>query len=477
MTELAFLSATEQADLVRRKEVSPIELVDDAITRIEKLNPELNAVIYERFEKARSEAQSGELPDGPFRGVPILLKDLDGHSAGDPYYCGMRVLKEAGYVPNYDSYNFAKLRAAGFVFLGKTNCPELGLIPTTEPDSYGPTHNPWDPSRSPGGSSGGSAAAVASGMVAVATAGDGGGSIRIPASECGIVGLKPSRGRVSLGPDHGEMWEGLVHVGTVVRTVSDAAATLDVLAGEMPGDPYTAPPPARPFADEVGVDPGKLRIGLLTRAPAGLAEVHDDAKAAAEEAAALLSSLGHEVDDSHPAALHEELAEGFITMLSAQTQYELDYWSAKIGKPITVDDVEPHTWLVAEMGNAVPAPRYVAAIDSIYGLARRVSEWWVDHDLLLTPTIPEPPPPLGSIRETPEEPMRALIRSSQIIPFVGGFNVTGQPAISLPLHWNADGLPIGVQLVAAYGREDVLIRIASQLEEAQPWKDRRPPIS
>lgn len=476
MSELAFLPATEQAKLVRDKKVSPIELVDDAINRIEKLNPELNAVIHERFEKARSEAQSAALPDGPFHGVPMLLKDLDGHSAGDPLHCGMRVLKEAGYTPNYDSFNVAKLRAAGFVFLGKTNCSELGLIPTTEPDVYGATHNPWDTTRSPGGSSGGSAAAVASGMVAVASGGDGGGSIRIPASECGIVGLKPSRGRVSLGPDHGEQWEGLVHRGAVARTVADAASTLDVLAGEMAGDPYTAPPPQRRFAEEVGVDPGTLRIGLLTRPPAGLAEIHPDAIAAVDDAGRLLESLGHSLEDSYPAALDEELAEGVITMLSAQTQFELDYWGTKIGRAITADDVEPHTWLVAEMGNMVTAPRYVAAIDSIYSLARRVCEWWNDYDLLLTPTIPEPPPPLGNIRETPDEPMRALIRSSQIVPFVAGFNVTGQPAISLPLHWNEDGLPIGVQLAAAYGREDVLIRIAAQLEEARPWKDRRPPI-
>jgi amidase len=476
MSELAFLPATEQAKLVRDKKVSPIELVDDAITRIEKLNPELNAVIHERFEKARAEAQSSELPDGPFHGVPMVVKDLDGHSAGDPLHCGMRALKEAGYSPNYDSFNVAKLRAAGFVFVGKTNCSELGLIPTTEPDAYGPTHNPWDPSRSTGGSSGGSAAAVASGMVAVGSAGDGGGSIRIPASECGIVGLKPSRGRVSLGPDHGEQWEGLVHRGTVVRTVMDAAATLDVIAGEMAGDPYTAPPPARPYVEEVGVDPGKLRIGLLTRPPAGLGETHVDARTAAENAGRLLESLGHSVEDSYPGALDEELAEGFITMLSANTQFELDYWGAKIGKTLTADDVEPHTWLVAEMGNMVTAPRYVGAIDSIYALARRVSQWWDDFDLLLTPTIPEPPPLLGDIKESADEPMRALIRSSQIIPFVGGFNVTGQPAISLPLHWNEDGLPIGVQLVAAYGREDVLIRIASQIEEAQPWGERKPPI-
>ncbi|MDQ4064813.1 MAG: amidase [Actinomycetota bacterium] len=475
MPELAFLSALEQAALVRSGEVSPVELVDDAIARIEKFNPELNAVIYTRFDQARAEA-AGEIPDGPFRGVPMLVKDLDGHSAGDPYHAGMAALKAAGYTPTHDTYNVAKLRAAGFVFLGKTNCSELGLLPTAEPLAYGPTRSPWDATRSSGGSSGGSAVAVATGMVAVATAGDGGGSIRVPASMCGIFGLKPSRGRVSVGPDHGEMWEGLVHRGALTRGVADAAAVLDVIAGEMPGDPYTAPPPARSFADEVGVSPGELRIGVTTRVPAGLAETQPDAVAAVDSAVRLLESLGHRVEEAHPAALDEDLAEGFITMLAASTRFELDYWGTRIGRVLTAADVEPHTWMLAEMGNEVTAPHYVGAIDSLHALARRVSEWWTEYDVLLTPTVPEPPPPLGAYDVTPDDPMRALVKASQVIPFVGGFNVTGQPAMSVPLYWNDEGLPIGVQLVAAYGREDVLIRLGSQLEEAQPWADRRPPI-
>src|SRR5881409_3063501 len=276
--ELALLDATAQAELVRQRHVSPRELVDAAIARIERLNPKLNAVIIQRFEKARAEAAAPDLPAGPFRGVPFLLKDLVCHSAGDPYHAGMRLLRELEWVERYDTYLAARFRAAGFVFLGRTNVPELGPAPTTEPVAYGPTRNPWDTSRSPGGSSGGSAAAVAAGLVPVAHANDGGGSIRIPSSECGLVGLKPSRGRTSLGPDVGEGWGGLSVEHVVARSVRDTAAVLDAVAGYLPGDPYTAPPPARPFRDEVGAAPGKLRVGLLVKAPAGQTEVHPSAR-------------------------------------------------------------------------------------------------------------------------------------------------------------------------------------------------------
>ncbi len=249
--ELAALDATAQADLVRRRALQPIELVDAAIARIERLNPPLNAVITPLFEKARAAARSPQLPDGPFRGVPTLLKDLGAHSAGDPFHAGMRFLRALHWNAPEESYITAKLRAAGFIVLGKTNTPELGLLPTTEPEAYGATHNPWDPRHSPGGSSGGAAAAVAAGLVPAAHATDGGGSIRIPASHCGLVGLKPSRGRISLGPDVGERWAGCAVENAVTRSVRDTAAILDVLAGAMPGDPYTAPPPARPSSQRL----------------------------------------------------------------------------------------------------------------------------------------------------------------------------------------------------------------------------------
>lgn len=478
MSELAWLSATEQAELVRKKEVSPVELVDDAINRIEKLNPELNAVIIERFDKARVEAE-GTLPDGPFRGVPAVLKDLDGASEGDPHHCGMKYLKDMNWIESGDSYSVAGLRATGCVFLGKTNCPELGLVPTTEPEAYGPTHNPWDTSRSPGGSSGGTAAAVASGMVALGTAGDGGGSIRIPASECGLVGLKPTRGRVSLGPDHGELWNGLVVRGTLTRTVLDTATAMDAMARYWPGDPYYAPPFERPLAEEIGRDPGPLRIGFTTKAPAAMAETQPDCSAAVQDAAQLLESLGHAIDESAPGALYEvDVTEWVINLVGANLSQELDHWERRTGKPLDLNQLELGTRVFAEMGTTVIARDYLNAVEAVHTLSRATAQWWDDgYDLLLTPTIPEPPPVLGQFKATDENPLQAMLRSGSIVPFVAPFNLTGQPGISLPLYWNAEGLPIGVQLVAAYGKEDVLIRIASQLEEARPWKGKRPPVS
>ena len=478
MSELAWLSATEQAELVRKKEVSPVELVDDAINRIEKLNPELNAVIIERFDKARAEAE-GELPDGPFRGVPAVLKDLDGASAGDPHHCGMKWLKDMNWTESGDSHSVAGFRATGCVFLGKTNCSELGLVPTTEPEAYGPSRNPWDTTRSTGGSSGGTAAAVASGMVAIGTGGDGGGSIRIPASECGLVGLKPTRGRVSLGPDHGELWNGLVVRGTLTRTVLDTAVAMDAMSRYWPGDPYYAPRFERPLSEEVGRDPGTLRIGFATKAPAAMAETQPDCIAAVKDAAQLLSSLGHELDESAPQALYDvDVTEWVINLVGANLSQELDHWERRTGKTLDLNQLEMGTRVFAEMGRTVLARDYLNAVEAVHTLSRNAAQWWDDgYDLLLTPTIPEPPPVLGQFKADDENPLQAMLRSGLIVPFVAPFNLTGQPGISLPLFWNEEGLPIGVQLVAAYGKEDLLIRIASQLEEARPWKDKRPPIA
>jgi amidase len=474
--ELTTLDATAQADLVRRGDVAPIELVDAAIARIECLNPQLNAVITTRFERARAEAKA-DLPTGPLRGVPFLLKDLGAQSAGDPSHGGMRALRDAGWIAPRDTFLAAKFRAAGLVFLGKTNTPELGLLPTTEPESYGPTRNPWDPSRSPGGSSGGAAAAVASGMVPIAHATDGGGSIRIPASQCGLVGLKVSRGRVSFGPDASERWGGFSVENTVSRSVRDTATMLDAIRGEMPGDAYTAPPPVRPYREEVGAEPGPLRIGLLTSAPNGMA-VHRDCVIAAERAAKLLGSLGHVVEPSFPAALADpELVRATVAIIAAATAAALDAWSEKLGRPLGEGDVEPLTWAVAELGRRQTATDFLRARQCAHSCARRIAAWWADgFDLLLTPTEAEPPPPLGSFKPEPGNPLAGFVRAAPFSTFTSAFNVTGQPAISLPLHWNEAGLPIGVQLVAAYGREDLLLRVAAQLEQAQPWTHRLPAV-
>jgi amidase len=476
--ELAHLDATAQAELVRRGDVTPVTLVDAAIARIEKLNPTLNAVITPLFEKARAQAASPNLPSGPFRGVPLVLKDLIAHSAGDPYHAGMRFLRDLAWVEPNDTDLVARFRAAGFIIVGKTNTPELGTIPTAESVAHGATGNPWDPSRSTGGSSGGSAAAVASGMVPVAHGNDGGGSIRIPASECGLVGLKPSRGRISLGPEFGEVWGGLAGEHVLTRSVRDTAAILDGVAGPLPGDPYTAPLPGRPFVAEVGAEPARLRIGYLTHTPAHIVATHPDCVAAAEAAARLLESLGHTVEIAHPAALDDpEVGPPWTTIVSTALARDLDYWSHRTGKAITKDDVEPLTWVMAEIGRIFSARDYVAALELLHAHARRVTSWWAEgFDLLLTPTLAEPPPLLGELPSTPDDPLGNTARQTAFVTVTSPFNMTGQPAISLPLHWNGAGLPIGIQLVAAYGREDLLIQIASQLEQARPWADRRPPV-
>jgi amidase len=475
--EYANLDATAQAELIRKREATPLELVDAAIERIEAANPQLNAVITPLFDKARAQAR-GSIPDGPFRGVPFLLKDLVCATGGDPVYFGMRLLRDFHFVAPYDTYLAAKFKAAGFICLGKTNTPELGLNATTEPEAFGPSRNPWNPKHSTGGSSGGSAAAVASRMVAVAHANDGGGSIRIPASECGLVGLKPSRGRVSLGPDIGDAWHGLAIEGVVTRSVRDAAGVLDAIAGNMPGDPYSAPPQNRPFLKEVGANPERLRIGLMNSTPKGGAPLHPDCQAAVEDVGRLLESLGHTVEHSHPAALDDsELIRCFDDVVCCHAVLSLSQLGNIVGRKLNPEDVELWTWSVAERGFTMPAARYLEAVQWIQGWSRRMAQWWADgFDLLLTPTIAAPPPLLGTLVAPPDDPRAGWRRVMDLIQFTPAYNGTGQPAISLPLYWNSHGLPIGTQLVAAFGREDLLLQIASQLEEARPWKDRRPPI-
>jgi amidase len=475
--ELSRLDATAQAELVRRGEASPVELVDAAIEGIEALNGDLNAVIHPLFEKAR-EAASGELPDGPFKGVPFLLKDLGAAFAGDPLHLGMRFLKEAGFRAPLDTYLAQRFRAAGFVTLGKTNTPELGIVPTTEPDAYGATLNPWDRARSTGGSSGGSAAAVASGMVPVAHANDGGGSIRIPASACGLVGLKPTRQRTSAGPLAGDHMSGLSEELVVSRSVRDTAAVLDAVHGAAPGDPYVAPQPQRPYLDEVTADPGALRIGLGTQPLLVDVSPQRAVVAAAQNAGRLLESLGHTVEEGGPGGLEEmDLVDTFLTRWMAGQALALDELGAVVGRPVRREDVEPLTWALAEEGRRRSAGRYLSAVAQHQRVARMIAGWFESgFDLLVTPTMGEVPPPLGAFDDSGPEPLQAIHRGEQTAAFTAILNATGQPAISLPLHWDGDGLPVGVQLVAPHGREDVLIRVSAQLEQARPWADRVPPL-
>jgi amidase len=470
--ETTWLDATEQAALVRSGEVSPTELVEAAIARIEKINPQLDAVIRTRFEQARAEA-AGDLPDGPFRGVPTLFKDLGCMVAGEVTAYGIGPLREVRWPVT--SFLAEQFRAAGFVVLGRTNTPEFGTTVTTESMSFPPARNPWNPGHSTGGSSGGSAASVASGMVPAAHANDGGGSIRIPASECGLVGLKPTRARVSQGPVVGEGWAGGTIDGSVTRTVRDSAAILDAISAPMPGDPYWAPPLPRPLREEVGVDPGRLRVGFLDRPHLEGYLDHPECRAAVAGAARLLESLGHRVEESAPAAaFEEEFLQHFTTIIAADTEAAFQAFELALGRPIRDDEIEPRNVAYREAGKALPVVAYLGSRAWIGMWTRRMAAWWSEYDLLLTPTVGAPPPELGWF--TAAGPMGEGGRIASYIPYTAQFNMTGQPAISLPLHWTPDGLPVGVQLVAGYGREDVLVRVASQLEAAAPWADRRPPI-
>lgn len=474
--ELARLDATAQAELVRSGETTPRELVEAAIARIEAVDPDLNALVHRQFDRAR-ETASGDLPDGPLRGVPFLVKDLDNSmEAGEPYQAGTRYLRKHGYVPDADTELIRRYKAAGLVIVGRTNCPELGLQPTTEPLTRGATHNPWDPTRSPGGSSGGSAAAVAAGLVPMAHAGDGGGSIRIPASACGLVGLKPSKGRHTNAPEN-EAWAGLVGRNVVSRSVRDTAAALDAIAGPAPGDPYQAPAPTRPFTEEVGADPGALRVGWLVDDPSGVTPTEPECATAVARAVGLLEGLGHHVEASAPDGLESELVVGpFTTCLGAWTAQDLAGFEALVGAPMVDGDVEPGTAAFAELGRSVTAVQYLEALDQLQTWTRRVAAWWEDHDVLVLPTMPVLPTLLGAFDSPPDNPLAGLALSTTVVLYTAPFNITGQPAISLPLHWSEGGLPVGVQLVAAFGREDRLLQVAAQLEEAAPWADRTPPL-
>jgi len=471
--ELARRDATAQAELVRKKEVKPIELVDAAIERIERINPQLNAVVTPMFDQARASAK-GELPDGPFTGVPFLLKDLIAAYAGVRMTSGSAFLRD--FVPDHDSELVSRYKRAGLIVVGKTNTPEYGIMPTTEPALFGPSRNPWDTTRATGGSSGGSAAAVAAGMVPFAHGNDGGGSIRIPASCCGLFGLKPTRARNPLGPDFGDMFSGLVAEHALTRSVRDSAALLDATSGAAIGDPYWAPPPVRPFIQEVQSSPGKLRIAFTTVAPGGAA-VHPDCVSAVTDAAKLCSDLGHEIVESAPAIDGELLVPMFMTLWSAGCTWTIDGMALAAKREISPDQFEPGTWALYQMGKQQTGAAYLMALQWLQGASREVARFMLNYDVWLTPTLGEPPVPLGSFDATPDNPLAGMIRAAQFVPFTPICNITGQPAMSVPLFWNEQGLPVGSHFVGRFGDEGTLFRLAAQLESARPWADRRPPVS
>ena len=490
MNDYTACDATELAARVRRGEVRPIELVEKAISSIEAVNPVLNAVMHPMYESARAAAR--DLPDGPFRGVPMVVKDFDGFVKGEPFTAGTRFLE--GFVPDHDSEALARLRRAGLVFVAKTNLPELAILGTTEGRLKGPARNPWNPEHSTGGSSGGSAALVAARAVPLGHGGDGGGSLRIPASACGLVGFKTTRGRVTMAPDFGENWGGYVSWGCLARSVRDAAALIDVMAGPGAGDPYSVPPLERPLAEEVGAPPGRLRVAFTSGSLFGKA-THPEAKAAVESAARLLSELGHEVEEARPEFDRERLVRAYLTQIAAGVAVEIEEMGRWVGRKPSPAYFEPATWFLFQIGRHLSAAELQQSRDAAQAAGRSLAAFFSRYDLLVTPTLAYPPVRLGelalktieraalaTLRAIPAGPaLRAILAqlaetSLERTPNTQLFNQTGQPAVSLPLHQTADGLPVGVQFAARYAEDGLLMRVASQIEAARPWKDRLPRI-
>lgn len=482
--------ATGLAELVRSGQVHPRELVEAAISRIELYNPEVNAVVHKMYDRALATAD-GPL-EGPFAGVPFLLKDLRARFEGEPTTASSRFLQFS--VADQDSTLVARYRDAGLIVLGKTNTPEFGLVGVTEPVLRGPTRNPWNLAHTPGGSSGGSAAAVAAGFVPAAHGGDGGGSIRIPASACGLFGLKPSKGRNPLGPHFDGTWYGLVQEHVLTRSVRDSAALLDVTSAPTGGEPYIAPVPARPFVEEVGAEPGKLRVALCTQSLFG-STTHPDCVDAARDAAALLESLGHDVEETCPSFEKGRLIEAYLRFAATGLAADIAAAAEETGRKPNRALFEPITWLMRMIGLKTRGDEIAALLLLTQDQTLEIDPFFTTYDILLTPTLGRPPVQIGELQPSQRDitlintlnrvPARkaldlvlAQMAGEQMdpVPNTMLFNLTGQPAMSVPLSWNDTGLPIGVQFVARYGREDVLFRLAGQLEQAKPWADRRPKL-
>ena len=470
-TEYTEYDALQLAELVRSGQVSAEEILEAAIERIEALNPALNAVVTKVYDQARAAAARIDR-NAPFAGVPFLLKDLGGAQAGVPLSAGSRFFAHAA--TPVDAEIVVRHKRAGLMILGRTNTPEFGLSATTEPVLFGPTRNPWDLSRTSGGSSGGSAAAVAARLVPLAHASDGGGSIRIPASCCGLFGLKTTRNRNSYAPYAGEGLAGCSVEHALSRSVRDSAALLDATAGPAPGDPYYAPPPARPFLEEVGATPGQLRIALATDAFNGMA-VHPDCVAAATEAAKLCEELGHRVEEASPAFDGPGLDENYNRIFAVNAAANIRLRARALGKELRPDAFERVTWAMVELASRISGPDYVQMLNRLHGISREIAVFFETYDVLLTPTLAEPPIRLGVLDMMSEDFDAYTERLWRFTPFTYPFNVTGQPAMSVPLFWNGAGLPIGAHFVARYGDEATLFRLAGQLEAARPWAERRPP--
>jgi amidase len=478
------------AELVKKKEIRSADLIEECIARIERVQPKLDCVVWPMYEQARAARPSG----GPFEGVPFLLKDLLQGVRGVPTTSGSKFFR--GTIADRDGELYLRYVKAGLVTVAKTATPELGLLPVTETDVHGACRNPWNLDRTPGGSSGGSGAAVAAGIVPMAHGGDGGGSIRIPASCCGIFGLKPTRARTPTGPLSSEGWSGFAIEHVLSRSVRDSAAALDATQGAEPYAPYHAPAMKRPFLEETTREPGRLRIGFHWE-PAMLGDVHPDCVAAVKDAAKLLAELGHDVEEVRPQHDREHLTRCFFTVVSANTAAEIDEGARRLGKKARPADFETATWLGAQIGRSFDAATVMLAIRDLQAETRRLTHRLGDYDAILTPTLGCPPLPIGALKpQGLEGKVQELVKTFDLraalklpgllertlkdvfafIPFTPVANFTGQPSMSVPLFWNAEGMPIGSMLTARFGDEATLFRLAAQLEQARPWAKRRPPV-
>ena len=493
MTQDEYISrdATALAALVRAREVTPRELIEIAMERVERINPAVNAVVYRMEDEARVLADQVD-GDAVFAGVPFLAKDLQTRYAGHPTSAGSRLA--AGRLEEEDTELARRVRATGVSILGKTNVPEFGLLPYTEPELWGPCRNPWALDHTPGGSSGGSAAAVAAGMVPMAGGGDGAGSIRMPASCCGLFGLKPTRGRIPSGPPYGESWRGAAIEHVITRSVRDSAAMLDATHGPGPGAPFEIAPPSRPFTREVTAAPGRLRVAWTTEPMLGSA-VHPDCVEAVASTVTLLEDLGHEVTERAPRIDGPAFAHAFLNMVAGEVGVELDDAATLLGRKPRRRELEPLTWALGLVARANSAREYANSLRVLERTGGAVGRFFTDCDVLVTPTVATPPPKIGALPPTAIEHLQLrvlgllgsgrLVKAAGLIdrtaesafeftPWTPLFNVGGQPAMSVPLHWNAAGLPVGVHFVARVGDEATLFKLAGQLERARPWFVRLP---
>lgn len=493
LSDYAKYDALALADLLRRREVTSLELVEEAIERVERVQPRINAFVARLYDRAREEAQR-PLADAPFAGVPIVIKDLVQSVEGAPYTRGSRMYAHA--VGTVDSELMRRYRKAGLIFVAKTNTPEFGLTPFTEPLLHGPARNPWNTDHTTGGSSGGSGAAVAAGVVPMGHGGDGGGSIRIPASCCGMFGMKPTRARTPAGTDAAEGWMGLALDHAITRTVRDSAALLDASRGHAMGDPYDAPPVERPYLEEVSRDPGKLRIALCKR-PLLPADPHADVLAAADDAARLLSSLGHRVEEATPPIDPEAAAMDLLTIVAVSMAMDIEGAEQELGRTAGKDDLELTSRVVGLLGRQFSAMQLERARRNVHALGRTMAKFFERYDVLLTPTLGLPPPRIGTLQPHGIEKMlqelvvdrglspvlripglieKIASKTYGFIPWTSLANVTGLPSMSVPLFWNAQGLPVGTMYTGRFGDEATLFRLAAQLEQARPWRDRRPAV-